>query len=66
MTATVSRPEARATDAPPSAGFRSAEIGRDDRSLRRFLHGLPGVDEAGLERRSAALAARDVTGPARR
>ena len=66
MTATVSRPEARATDAPPSAGFRSAEIARDDRSLRRFLHGLPGVDEAGLERRSAALAARDVTGPARR
>jgi deoxyribose-phosphate aldolase len=66
VTATVSRPEARAADAPPSAGFTSAEIGRDDRSLRRFLHGLPGVDEAGLERRSAALAARDVTGPARR
>jgi deoxyribose-phosphate aldolase len=48
------------------AGFASAEIGRDDRSLRRFLHGLPGVDEAGLERRSVALAAREVTGPAQR
>ncbi len=41
-----------------------ADVGRDDRSLRRFLHGLPPVDEAGLERRSAWLAGRRVTGSA--
>lgn len=28
--------------------------------LRRFLHGLPGVDQVGLERRSAALATRSI------
>lgn len=33
---------------------------RGDRELRRLLHGLPPVDEAGLERRSAALAGRVV------
>ena len=41
-----------------------ADVGRDDRSLRRFLHGLPPVDEAGLERRSAWLAGRRVAGSA--
>jgi deoxyribose-phosphate aldolase len=38
--------------------------GHDDRSLRRLLHGLPPVDEVGLERRSGLLASRSVTGPA--
>ncbi|RRO12801.1 deoxyribose-phosphate aldolase [Saccharopolyspora rhizosphaerae] len=33
---------------------------RDDRSLRRFLHGLPGVDQVGLEQRAAGLAARSI------
>ena len=33
---------------------------RDDASLRRFLHGLPGVDQVGLERRSATLATRSI------
>ena len=28
--------------------------------LRRFLHGLPGVDQVGLERRSAMLATRSI------
>ena len=37
-----------------------ADAARDDRSLRRFLHGLPGVDQVGLERRSAALATRSI------
>jgi deoxyribose-phosphate aldolase len=41
-----------------------ADVGRDDRSLRRFLHGLPPVDAAGLERRSAVLATRAVVGAA--
>jgi deoxyribose-phosphate aldolase len=33
---------------------------RDDASLRRFLHGLPGVDQVGLEARAAALATRSI------
>ncbi|TWF92873.1 deoxyribose-phosphate aldolase [Saccharopolyspora dendranthemae] len=33
---------------------------RDDRSLRRFLHGLPGVDQVGLEQRAAGLATRSI------
>ncbi|MGE3286647.1 MAG: deoxyribose-phosphate aldolase [Pseudonocardia sp.] len=37
-----------------------ADAGRDDRSLRRFLDGLPGVDAVGLERRSATLATRSI------
>jgi deoxyribose-phosphate aldolase len=36
------------------------DAGRDDGSLRRFLHGLPGVDQVGLERRSATLATRSI------
>ena len=32
----------------------------DDLTLRRFLHGLPGVDAVGLEQRSAALGTRSV------
>ena len=35
---------------------------RDDRSLRRFLHGLPGVDQVGLEQRAAGLATRSIKG----
>ena len=32
----------------------------DDLTLRRFLHGLPGVDAVGLEQRSAALGTRSI------
>ncbi len=45
--------------APRGAGA-FADAVRDDRSLRRFLHGLPGVDQVGLERRSAGLATRSI------
>jgi deoxyribose-phosphate aldolase len=31
-----------------------------DTNLRRFLHGLPGVDQVGLEQRAAALATRSI------
>lgn len=31
-----------------------------DLSLRRFLHGLPGVDQVGLEQRAAGLATRSI------
>lgn len=37
-----------------------AEATRDDASLRRFLHGLPGVDQVGLEARAASLATRSI------
>ena len=32
----------------------------DDASLRRFLHGLPGVDQVGAEGRAAALSTRSI------
>jgi deoxyribose-phosphate aldolase len=37
-----------------------ADATRDETSLRRFLHGLPGVDQVGVEQRSAGLATRSV------
>jgi deoxyribose-phosphate aldolase len=33
---------------------------RDEASLRRFLHGLPGVDQVGAEGRAATLATRSI------
>jgi deoxyribose-phosphate aldolase len=33
---------------------------RDDAGLRRFLHGLPGVDQVGVEARAASLATRSI------
>jgi deoxyribose-phosphate aldolase len=37
-----------------------ADVTRDESSLRRFLHGLPGVDPVGLEQRAAGLATRSI------
>jgi deoxyribose-phosphate aldolase len=42
----------------PDGAF--ADATRDEVSLRRFLRGLPGVDQVGLERRSAGLATRSI------
>jgi deoxyribose-phosphate aldolase len=36
------------------------DVTRDDASLRRFLHGLPGVDQVGAEARAASLATRSI------
>src|SRR6195952_4294719 len=36
------------------------DVTRDDASLRRFLHGLPGVDQVGAEARTAGLATRSI------
>ena len=36
------------------------DVTRDDLSLRRFLHGLPGVDQVGAEARAASLATRSI------
>ena len=41
-----------------SADF--SDITRTDASLRRFLHGLPGVDQVGAEARAAALGTRSI------
>jgi deoxyribose-phosphate aldolase len=39
-----------------------ADVAGTEAGLRRFLYGLPGVDQVGLERRSAALATRSIKG----
>ncbi len=44
----------------PSPSLDTADIGRSDASLRRFLHGLPGVDQVGAEARAAALSTRSI------
>jgi deoxyribose-phosphate aldolase len=36
------------------------DVARDDATLRRFLHGLPGVDQVGAEARAAGLATRSI------
>src|SRR5690606_30425240 len=36
------------------------EARRDESSLRRFLNGLPGVDQVGVEQRAAGLATRSI------
>jgi deoxyribose-phosphate aldolase len=37
-----------------------SDLTRDDSSLRRFLHGLPGVDQVGADGRAASLATRSI------
>ena len=37
-----------------------AEVARNDGALRRFLHGLPGVDQVGADARAAALSTRSI------
>jgi len=43
-----------------TASSELADVTRDDASLRRFLHGLPGVDQVGAEARAAGLATRSI------
>src|SRR6476469_2230185 len=49
---------------PPGQGSASSadfsDITRTDASLRRFLHGLPGVDQVGAEARAASLGTRSI------
>ena len=45
------------TAGPPST---YAEVVRDESTLRRFLHGLSGVDQVGAQARAAALATRSI------
>jgi deoxyribose-phosphate aldolase len=37
-----------------------SDVTRDDATLRRFLHGLPGVDQVGADARAAGLATRSI------
>ncbi|WP_344325399.1 deoxyribose-phosphate aldolase [Streptomyces macrosporus] len=49
------------TDASPPASLSAlADATASDTALRRFLHGLPGVDAVGLEARAAALGTRSI------
>jgi deoxyribose-phosphate aldolase len=41
-------------------GSDLSEVTSSDSSLRRFLHGLPGVDQVGAEARAAKLATRSI------
>ncbi|MFC6154403.1 deoxyribose-phosphate aldolase [Nocardioides yefusunii] len=69
MTATsASTPSAGHGSAAPSAASvtdQFAEITSDNASLRRFLHGLPGVDQVGLEARAASLSTRSIKADAK-
>jgi deoxyribose-phosphate aldolase len=51
-----------ATSPPPATAVRSslADETCDEASLRRFLQGLPGVDQVGVEQRAAGLGARSI------
>src|ERR671921_873176 len=44
---------------PVTAPDLSVDVG-SDAALRRFLHGLPGVDQVGLEARAAGLGTRSI------
>jgi deoxyribose-phosphate aldolase len=49
------------TAPPPSAAAEElADAVASTATLRRFLHGLPGVDQVGVEARAAALATRSI------
>ncbi|WP_314172218.1 deoxyribose-phosphate aldolase [Streptomyces winkii] len=50
-----------ATAAPTSASASAlADVTASDAALRRYLHGLPGVDAVGLEARAATLGTRSI------
>ena len=43
-----------------ATGEMLADLHRSESDLRRFLHGLPGVDQVGAEARAASLATRSI------
>jgi deoxyribose-phosphate aldolase len=60
-------PSSPITEAPRAVGpgeathdFRSSDVTRSEATLRRFLHGLPGVDQVGAEARAATLGTRSI------
>ena len=52
------------TDAPPTGarghGWDFSDVTTSEAALRRFLHGLPGVDQVGADARAAALGTRSI------
>jgi deoxyribose-phosphate aldolase len=44
----------------PTATSEFADVTASDATLRRFLHGLPGVDQVGAEKRAAGLGTRSI------
>ncbi len=57
------RPGNAATTLPAGTGAGAgaiADVARSETALRRFLFGLPGVDQVGAESRAAALATRSI------
>ncbi len=52
----MAAPSPANTGLPPAL----ADATRDETSLRRFLHGLPGVDQVGVEQRAAGLGTRSI------
>ena len=61
VTSTPSPPPTRVRGrAPRHAAADFSDVTRSDASLRRFLHGLPGVDQVGAEARAAALGTRSI------
>src|ERR1700712_1900849 len=60
-------PRTPAAGAPPPAPpalpplpAHLKDVATDETSLKRFLHGLPGVDAVGVEQRAAGLATRSI------
>ena len=53
-------PTASSTASSPTTHGAFDDIVRSDSSLRRFLHGLPGVDQVGCEQRAAGLGTRSI------
>jgi deoxyribose-phosphate aldolase len=47
------------------SGLDLADLARSEMSLRRFLHGLPGVDQVGADARAASLATRSIKAAAK-
>src|SRR6478609_9824744 len=55
---TVREDTTRAAEWP--VGTDPLGVAGDDATLRRFLHGLPGVDQVGADARAAALSTRSI------
>jgi deoxyribose-phosphate aldolase len=60
MLGSVTSTSTMASEIGSAAGADLAELTRSDASLRRFLHGLPGVDQVGAEARAAGLGTRSI------
>jgi deoxyribose-phosphate aldolase len=60
----AARPDSGGPTSPaagsPAGGTSFADVARDERTLRRFLGGLPAVDQIGAHARAAGLATRSI------